>query len=141
MSLLSIYHLELHENFQFYASAFEPYYKRRENEMIPLQGFFNFIKLMRLAQSTSQVIQFFDNLKVIEGITMPIDDTLNIKNGLNYAQFLEALLRIGYIKTEQNEDNKTSGAFKNTLESIFNNSAIDIQKRTAEDPLLQHMYN
>jgi len=31
---------------------------------------------------------------------MPVEDTLNIKNGLNYAQFLEAILRIAYWRSE-----------------------------------------
>lgn len=37
----------------------------------------------------------------IEGLTMPVEDTLNIKNGLNYAQFLEALLRIAFLKSAE----------------------------------------
>ena len=49
MSLLSIFHLELHDNFKYYSSLFEPHYRRKENEMIPLQGFFHFVKLMGLA--------------------------------------------------------------------------------------------
>ena len=104
MSLLSIFHLELYENFKYYASVFDPFYKRKENEMIPLQGFFHFLKLMNLAKSSEEVISMFNTLQEIDGITMPVDDTLNIKNGLNYAQFLEALLRIGYLKAEQSED-------------------------------------
>jgi hypothetical protein len=36
MSLLSIYHLELHENFLYYAQPFEAFYRRVENELIPL---------------------------------------------------------------------------------------------------------
>lgn len=37
MSFLSIYHGDLAENFQYYASVFEPYYlNRKENELIPL---------------------------------------------------------------------------------------------------------
>jgi len=50
----------------------------------------------------------------IEGLTMPVEDTLNIKNGLNYAQFLEALLRIAFLKSA--ETNKSYAA---TLEEIF----------------------
>ena len=36
MSLLSIFHLELIENFKYYSSVFEVWYTRKENEMIPL---------------------------------------------------------------------------------------------------------
>ena len=59
MSLLSIFHLELMENFKYYASVFEPFYNREENEMIPLQGFFHFLKLMNLAGSAEEAISFF----------------------------------------------------------------------------------
>lgn len=36
MSILSIYHLELHENFLYYAQPFQGAYQRIENELIPL---------------------------------------------------------------------------------------------------------
>ena len=85
MSLLSIFHLELHENFKYYASVFDPFYKRRENEMIPLQGFFHFCKLMNLARSAEEVVGMFTTLQEIDGVVMPVDDTLSTKNGLNYA--------------------------------------------------------
>jgi NADH:ubiquinone oxidoreductase subunit D len=45
---------------------------------------------------------------------LPVEDTLNIKNGMNYAQFLEAILRIAYIKAEENNT-----TFKMALEKIF----------------------
>lgn len=72
--------------------------------MIVLQGFFHFLKLMKLASSTQEVIKMFNTLQEIDGITMPIEDTLNIKNGMNYSQFLEAILRIGYLRSEQPEE-------------------------------------
>ena len=49
MSLLSIFHEELHDNFKFYASVFDPFYHKNVNEIIPMQGFLNFSKLMNLA--------------------------------------------------------------------------------------------
>jgi len=86
MSILSIYHLELHENFLYYAQPFQGPYNRVENELIPWQGFFNFCKVMKLATSATQVVNYFKNsLCEIEGINTPLDDTLNVKNGLNYA--------------------------------------------------------
>lgn len=140
MSLLSIFHLELHDNFKYYASVFDPFYKRKENEMIPLQGFFHFLKLMNLARSSEEVMAMFGTLQEIDGITMPVDDTLNIKNGLNYAQFLEALLRIGYLKAEASED-QSNQAFKNSLDSMFQNANIDINKRQMADPMLIGVYS
>lgn len=86
MSILSIYHLELHENFLYYAQPFQGPYNRVENELIPWQGFFNFCKVMKLATSATQVVNYFKNsLCEIEGVNTPLDDTLNVKNGLNYA--------------------------------------------------------
>lgn len=101
MSFLSIYHLELHENFLYYSRNFKQFYNRDENKMIVLQGFFNFLKLMNLAASPREIVDMFQTLQLIDGVVLPVEDTLNIKNGLNYAQFLEAILRIGYIKAEE----------------------------------------
>ena len=59
MSFMSIYHLELLENFDYYASCFDQLYKRKENFMIPLQGLFHFLNIMKLAESTVEVIEMF----------------------------------------------------------------------------------
>jgi hypothetical protein len=50
---------------------------------------------------------------------------------MNYAQFLEAILRIGYIKSEE-----TGAPFKTTLERMFQNANIDIGKRSEVDSFL-----
>ncbi len=119
MSLLSIFHLELYENFRFYESVFDPFYKRKENAMIPLQGFFHFCKLMNLASSAEEMNQFFTtSLHEIDGMHVPIDDTLNVKGGMNYAQFLSALLRIAYIKADQSGD-QSNQAYKTALDAMF----------------------
>lgn len=85
MSYMSIYHLELLENFDYYAATFEQRYRRKENSMIPLQGLFHFMKIMDLAQSTTEVVEMFQVLSDIDGVERIVDDTLNINNGLNYA--------------------------------------------------------
>ena len=105
MSFLSIYHLELHENFTFYSKQFSQVYEHRsENEMIVLQGFFHFLKLMKLATHSRDVKHLFENtLNEIDGVSIPLEETLNIKNGLNYAQFLEAILRIAYNRSSNHE--------------------------------------
>lgn len=140
MSLLSIFHLELHENFRYYESCFEAFYKRKENAMIPLQGFFNFCKLMNLAQSAEELMSFFQqSLHEIDGMYVPVDDTLNVKGGMNYAQFLSALLRIAYIKAEQSGD-QSNQAYKNALDAMFQNSKIDISKRQMDDPIVSYIY-
>lgn len=71
---------------------------------------------------------------------VPVDDTLNIKGGMNYAQFLSALLRIGYLKADSSGDS-SSMAYKNALDSMFQNANIDIEKRKMQDPMLNFVYN
>mmetsp|Transcript_17139 Transcript_17139/g.23102 ORF Transcript_17139/g.23102 Transcript_17139/m.23102 type:complete len:87 (+) Transcript_17139:921-1181(+) len=86
MSLLSIFHEELHDNFKYYESVFDPFYHKSVNAIIPMQGFFNFAKLMKLAQSSEELMSFFQqSLHEIDGIYVPVDDTLNVKGGMNYA--------------------------------------------------------
>lgn len=70
----------------------------------------------------------------------PVDDTLNIKGGMNYAQFLSAILKIGYLKAEQSGD-QSNQAYKNALDSMFTNAAIDIEKRKMQDPILNYVYS
>ena len=55
---------------------------------------------------------------VLDKIIPPIDDTLNIKNGINFAQFLESILRIAYYKM-QNNDELAKGGYKNVLQALF----------------------
>jgi hypothetical protein len=50
-----------------------------------LQGFFHFLKIMDLATSPTDVIRIYEKISEIEGLTTPVEDTLNIKNGINYA--------------------------------------------------------
>jgi hypothetical protein len=56
---------------------------------------------MDLANSPTDIIRIYEKISEIEGLTTPVEDTLNIKNGINYAQFLEALLRIAFIKSAE----------------------------------------
>lgn len=78
----------------------------------------------------------FQTLQLIDGVLLPVEDTLNIKNGMNYAQFLEAILRIAYIKSEEN-----GAPFKTTLDRIFQNANIDIGKRQEVDSFLNQFYS
>ena len=54
-----------------------------------------------------------------ELIRLPLADTLNLSNGMNYSQFLEALLRIAYMKLDESEQASSENGFKNILEQIF----------------------
>jgi hypothetical protein len=104
--------------------------------MIVLQAFFNFLKLMKLAQSPTDIISLFNStLQEIDGVSMPVEETLNIKNGLNYAQFLEAILRIAYWRSE-NE----GIAYKQAIESIFQEADLNISKRQMADSVLYQIY-
>lgn len=140
MSLLSIFHTELHEHFKFYASCFEQYYHpHEENLLIVLQGFIHFAKLMDLAKSADEVTNLFsETLRLIDGIGHVVEDTVHIRNGFNYAQFLEAILRIGYVKAANSED--APNDFKTALDKIFQNPNLDIKKRVEDDPVLANMY-
>lgn len=75
----------------------------------------------------------------IDGVTIPFQDTLNIMNGLNYAQFLEAILRIAYYKKENSDQAGNPDGFKNTLESMFADAELDLKKRAKSDEVLQKM--
>ena len=86
---------------------------------------------MNLAASPRDIVDMFQTLQLIDGVVLPVEDTLNIKNGLNYAQFLEAILRIGYIKAEE-----TGQSFKMTLEKMFQSAQLDISKRQEADSFL-----
>ncbi len=120
----------------YYSSVFRRYYQHPANQQIVLQGFFHFLKIMDLATSQTDVIRIYEKISEIEGLTTPVEDTLNIKNGINYAQFLEALLRIAFIKAA--EKNQSYAA---TLEQIFTNPNLDINKRTFNDSFLNQIYN
>lgn len=69
--------------------------------MTTIQGFLHFLKIMNLASTRQEVGRLCESLH--EVIKLPITDTLNIANGLNYSQFLEALLRIAYAKLDESE--------------------------------------
>jgi hypothetical protein len=103
MSVLSIYHQDLMDNFKFYASLQEQKFRKQENTMITLQGFIHFMKIMGIAHSRDEASNISDCMHEIDGVTVPFTDTLNIFNGLNYAQFLEAILRIAYYKKDNSD--------------------------------------
>lgn len=61
------------------------------------------MKLMNIAGSREEVGEASKAMDEIDGVTLPLGDTLNILNGLNYAQFLEAILRIAYWKKNNSD--------------------------------------
>lgn len=103
MSTLSIYHQELMDNFKFYSQMHEQKFKKEENTIIVLQSFIHFMNLMGIAKSKEQASAACECMMEIDGVSIPFADTLNVMNGLNYAQFLEAILRIAYWKKNNSD--------------------------------------
>lgn len=79
-----------------------------------LQGFVHFLKTMRLTHTRDEALRICEALH--ELIHVPLSDTLNIKNGLNYAMFLEAIIRIAYHKLEVNGSDDRDSGYKSVLE-------------------------
>jgi hypothetical protein len=59
---------------------------------------------MRVCESLHELIQ------------IPLTDTLNVKNGLNYAIFLEALIRIAYYKLDDSRFISQDNGYKIILD-------------------------
>lgn len=91
---------------------------------------------MKIATSREDVQGMADCLHEIDGFVTPIQDTLNIFNGMNYAQFLEAILRISYYKKDNSEQAGLHDGYKNTLEAMFAETDLDLKKRTLKDDVL-----
>jgi len=121
------------DNFRFYSSLQEQKFRKEENTMITLQGFIHFLKVMNIAQSRDECSTSTECMHEIDGVITPFTDTLNIFNGLNYAQFLEAILRIAYYKKDNSDQAGNHDGFKNTLEAMFADADLDIRKRAKED--------
>lgn len=139
MSVLSIYHQELMDNFKFYTNLTEKNFKLEENHMICLQAFVHFMKLMDIAKTKEEATAASEVMIEIDGVDIPFNDTLNILNGLNYAQFLEAILRIAYYKKEHSDQAGNPEGFKNTLESMFADADLDLKKRCKNDQILNSL--
>jgi hypothetical protein len=139
MSVLSIYHQELMDNFTFYCGLQEQKMAKDENKMITLSSLIHFMKIMGIATSREEVSSASEAMREIDGINLPFSDSLNIMNGLNYAQFLEAILRIAYWKKENSDQDTNPDGFKNTLETMFADSELDIKKNAKNDEVLKHV--
>jgi hypothetical protein len=107
--------------------------------MISLQGFLHFLKVMRLALSRQEVMRVCEALHEI--IHLPLVDTLNVRNGMTYATFLEAILRIAYHKLDESEYAQSDSGFKNILEQIFNEGNIELKRRMMDDRMLSELYS
>lgn len=87
------------------------------------------MKVMDIASSREEASAASECMHEIDGVQIPFADTLNINNGLNYAQFLEAILRIAYYKKENSDQATNAEGYKNTLEAMFADAELDIKKK------------
>lgn len=139
MSVLSIYHQDLMDNFTLYANLHEQKMRKPENQMITYQGFIHFMKIMDIAQSRDEASNASEAMRDIDGVMLPFENTLHQMNGLNYAQFLEAILRIAYWKKDNSDQAKNHDGFKNTLEAMFADADLDLGKRTKADDAVESL--
>lgn len=95
------------------------------------------MKVMQLANSKDELSATVECMMEIDGVKTPFADTLNTENSLNYAQFLEAILRIAYYKKNESDQAANIDGFKNTLEGIFAETELDLKKRQKNDPVLE----
>jgi len=91
------------DNFKFYSQLQEQKFRKDENYLITLQSFMDFVKLMDIAKTRDDASAACECMGEIDDVKPPFADTLNIMNGLNYAQFLEAILRIAYYKKDNTD--------------------------------------
>jgi hypothetical protein len=91
------------------------------------------MKLMGIASTKDEASSVTECMHEIDGVQIPFADTLNILNGLNYAQFLEAILRIAYYKKEHSDQAGSPEGFKTTLETMFSEAPLDLKKRIKEN--------
>ena len=101
-----------------------------------LQGFTHFLKVMRLAATRDEALRAYEALH--ELVRLPLQDTLNIKNGINYAMFLEAIIRIAYHRLEEAGIDQD---YKSVLEQMFNEGNIELKKRMMDERLLSELYS
>ena len=83
MSVLSIYHQDLMDNFKFYSTLQDQKFRKEENTMITLQEFLHFMRVMGMATSNSEAFRITECMHEIDGVLIPFENTLNIFNGLN----------------------------------------------------------
>jgi hypothetical protein len=63
-----------------------------------LQSWLHFMKLMKLASSRDEALRVLESMHNI--IRTPIQDTMEIRNGINYSGFLEGIIRTAYYRLD-----------------------------------------
>ena len=135
---LGVYYDTITDYFSFYASLQPQFYTFKENEFITLQSFMHFLKLFGIAATKDEINLYFQQLNTL--IIPPVDNTLNIKNGLNFAQFLESILRITDIKAKSNDQPDHEENYRLMLQQIFQDATMAIKRKSEEDELIVQLY-
>ena len=104
-----------------------------------LQSWLHFMKLMKLAKSRDEALRVLESMHNI--IRTPIQDTLEIRNGLTYSAFLEGIIRTAYYRLDDQGLQEQDGALKDILEEMFNEGNIELKKRMMEDRLVSELYS
>ncbi len=94
---------------------------------------------MKLASSRDEALLILEAMA--DQIRIPMKDTLEIKNGINYAGFLEGIVRTAYFRLDDQQLQDTDGALKNILEDMFGAGNIELKKRMMEDRMLSELYS
>lgn len=100
LSLFSIHYEELFPVYQAYARQVPQFCKNPENYYILLQHFFHFLKEYGFACKNME-----EYYTLLASLSPLVDsrpsDTLNLYYGVNFAGFVELILRIAFLKTQQ----------------------------------------
>eukprot|EP00826_Nyctotherus_ovalis_P009617 TRINITY_DN12545_c0_g4_i1.p1 TRINITY_DN12545_c0_g4~~TRINITY_DN12545_c0_g4_i1.p1 ORF type:complete len:417 (+),score=130.02 TRINITY_DN12545_c0_g4_i1:308-1558(+) len=100
LSLFSIHYEELFPVYQAYARQVPQFCKNPENYYILLQHFFHFLKEYGFGCKTME--EYYTLLASLSPlIDSKPSDTLNLHYGMNFAGFVELILRIAFLKTQQ----------------------------------------
>ena len=99
----------------------------------------HFMRIMKIAVSKEQANNATECLHQIDAVIIPFQDTMNILNGMNYAQFLESILRIAYWLKDNSAEKGNEDGFANTLESLFADAEFDIKKKSKNDEIVALM--
>ena len=94
---------------------------------------------MKLADSREDALRVFESLH--ELVRLPLADTMDVMNGMNYSMFLETIIRTAYHRLEENGEQDIQDAYKNILEDMFNATNIELKKRMMDDRLVSELYS
>jgi len=100
LSLFSIHYEELFPVYQAYARQVPQFFTNPENHYILLQHFYHFLKEYEFGCKSMEELYFLlSSLSPL--IESKPSDTLNLYYGMNFAGFIELILRIALLKIQQ----------------------------------------